>query len=63
MRYGEEIVLLGKDEKCSLSVEEEQLFAKNGMLTESCLIYQRMIYKRRKYTFSRLAEVNRSNFQ
>jgi len=42
IRCREEIILLGKGEKCSLSIEEEQLFAKNGMLTESCLIYQRI---------------------
>jgi len=53
MRCGEEIILLGKGEKCSLSIEEEQLFVKNGMLTETCLVYQRMIYKRIRYTCSR----------
>jgi len=53
MRCGEEIILLGRGEKCSLSIEKEQLFAKNDMLTESCLVYQRMIYKQIRYTCSR----------
>ncbi|XP_067217132.1 uncharacterized protein [Linepithema humile] len=53
MRCGEEIILLGKGEKCSLSSEEEQLLVINGMLTESYLVYQKMIYKRIRYTCSK----------
>lgn len=50
MRYGEEIILLGKSEKCSLSAKEKQLFMMNNISTENCLVYQKMIYKRIRYT-------------
>lgn len=53
IRCGEEIILLGKGKSCSLSFEEEQLLAINGMLTESCIAYQKMIYKQIRYTCSR----------
>lgn len=53
IRCREEIILLGKDETCSLLVEEEQLLTINGVSTENCLAYRRMIYKQIRYTCNR----------